>query len=68
VNSTRDATSFDDPLLTVGEIADLLRVHHTTVYRLAKRGQIPGFKVGSDWRFSKRQILKWLAKRQKEVE
>ncbi len=38
-------------LLTVDEVADLLRASPAMIYRLLKRGEIPGFKIGGDWRF-----------------
>ena len=38
-------------ILTVREIAEYLRVHPTTIYRLVRLKRIPGFLVGSDWRF-----------------
>ena len=38
--------------LTVGEVADYLRVHRSTVYRLLRARQIKGFKVGGLWRFN----------------
>ena len=60
------ATSSIDTFFTVGELAEFLKVHHTTVYRLVKRQDLPAFKVGSDWRFSKKAIEKWLAARQKQ--
>ena len=41
------------------EVADYLRVHPTTIYRLLKKRQIPAFKVGSDWRFSLESIDGW---------
>jgi excisionase family DNA binding protein len=41
----------EDEILTVKDICSLLRVHYSTVYKLAKDGRIPGFRVGTDWRF-----------------
>jgi len=38
-------------ILTVREVAEYLRVHPTTIYRLVRLKRIPGFLVGSDWRF-----------------
>jgi excisionase family DNA binding protein len=38
--------------LTVGEVADYLRVHPSTVYRLVRARQIKGFKIGGLWRFN----------------
>ena len=45
--------------LTLREVADYLRVHPTTIYRLLKKNQIPAFKVGSDWRFNLESIDGW---------
>ena len=47
------------PIMTVMELADYLRVHPTTIYRLLKLGQLPAFKVGSDWRFNVESIDRW---------
>ncbi len=51
-------------ILTVGELADYLRVHPSTIYRLLERKEIPGFRVGGDWRFSRDQINQWRAERE----
>ncbi|MGO9264193.1 MAG: helix-turn-helix domain-containing protein [Candidatus Binataceae bacterium] len=48
-------------VLTLQEVAKYLRVHPSTVYRLAKKGQIPAFKLGSDWRFNLESIDEWLS-------
>jgi excisionase family DNA binding protein len=45
--------------LTVGELSDLLQIHRTTIYRLLREGKLPGFRVGSDWRFSVEEIERW---------
>jgi excisionase family DNA binding protein len=49
-----------DEVLTMKEICDLLQVHKSTIYNLARRGQIPGFRVGADWRFRKDVIERWM--------
>ena len=41
--------SQSDPL-TVDEAAAFLRVHPRTVLRLLARGELPGVKVGRQWR------------------
>jgi len=46
-------------VITVGELSEYLRVHRSTLYRLLKRGQLPGFKIGSDWRFNLETIDNW---------
>jgi excisionase family DNA binding protein len=46
-------------VLTVSELSEYLRVHRSTIYRLLKKGQLPGFKIGSDWRFNVEAIDEW---------
>ena len=46
--------------MTVGEAADYLRVHRSTIYRLIKEKQIPAFRVGSDYRILKKMLEKTL--------
>ena len=46
-------------LLTVRDLADYLRVHTSTVYRLLRSNQLPGFRIGSDWRFNAELIEQW---------
>jgi excisionase family DNA binding protein len=47
-------------LMTVGEVADYLRVTEKTIYRLLERRGIPATKVGRQWRFNITSIDKWL--------
>ncbi|MHB8382226.1 MAG: helix-turn-helix domain-containing protein [Candidatus Binataceae bacterium] len=49
----------ESDILTIGELSRHLRVHPTTIYRLLRQGRIPGFRVGSAWRFNKTAIEKW---------
>jgi excisionase family DNA binding protein len=51
-------------LLTVGEVADYLRVCHSTIFRLLKRKELPAFKVGGDWRFTLEEIDRWRVERE----
>jgi excisionase family DNA binding protein len=51
-------------MLTVTELADYLKISRSMIYRLLKRGEIPGFKIGSDWRFNLDEIDQWLAKQE----
>ena len=38
------------------EVASYLRMSVLTVYKHAKQGTIPGFRVGNSWRFYKKNI------------
>ncbi len=49
----------DVRVLTVSGLCDYLRVHRSTIYRLLKRGDLPAFRVGSDWRFNVEAIEGW---------
>jgi excisionase family DNA binding protein len=46
-------------VITIGQLAEYLRVHRSTLYRLLKKGQLPGFKIESDWRFNIEAIDRW---------
>jgi excisionase family DNA binding protein len=49
----------EDRLLTTEQAAELLSVHIETVRRLARRGEIPRFKVGRSWRFRSSALQRW---------
>jgi excisionase family DNA binding protein len=53
-----------DPVLTMEDVASLLKVHPTTIYRLLKNHRIPAFKMGSDWRFNRESIERWIKERE----
>ena len=40
-------------IMDISEAADYLHIKKWTLYRLVKRGKIPGIKVGGQWRFKK---------------
>jgi excisionase family DNA binding protein len=46
-------------IMTIAEVAEYLRIHRTTVYRLIKKGGFPSFKIGSDYRFDRYRIDEW---------
>ncbi len=51
----------EKPYLSVEAVAKRFGVNATTVYRLAQRGSLPGFKVGNQWRFSEEMLESWVA-------
>jgi len=57
----RDAQSERASILTLENVAEYLRVHPSTIYRMLKRKQLPAFKIGRDWRFSLESIDRWRA-------
>jgi excisionase family DNA binding protein len=52
-----------DEILTIPEVGELLKIAEKTVYVLAQRREIPAFKVGGQWRFSRTAIDGWIEAR-----
>ena len=46
--------------MTVRDVAGYLNVDEKTVYRLAQRGDLPGFKVAGAWRFKLSDLDEWI--------
>ena len=49
-----------DEILTLPEVALLLKVAEKTVYTMAQKTQLPAFKVGGQWRFKRIDIDRWI--------
>ncbi|HMS85428.1 MAG TPA: helix-turn-helix domain-containing protein [Nitrospira sp.] len=58
--------SRDGEILTVIEVARFLRVPKSTVYKLARGGELPASKIGKHWRFLRRDIHEWMHSRSKQ--
>lgn len=43
-----------DEILDIKQAAEYLQIKERTLYRLVGDGEIPGIKVGGQWRFSKK--------------
>jgi excisionase family DNA binding protein len=54
---------FGEPLLTVGEVASVLRVSNMTVYRVIKSGQLSAIRVGKNYRIRRRDVDRYLTER-----
>lgn len=52
-----------DALLTLHEVADLLKVAEKTVYTMAQRRELPAFKVRGQWRFKQTDLDLWIEER-----
>ncbi len=51
-----DSRSFADPLWTVEDVADYLKLQPETIRSMARRGELPALKIGKVWRFQQRRI------------
>jgi excisionase family DNA binding protein len=57
-----------DRLLTVGEVADAMRVSNMTIYRLIKSGQLAAVRVGKNYRIRESDVNRYLAERSVRTE
>ena len=48
--------SKDSIIMTVDEVAEHLKLSKITVYKLTQKGEIPGFRIGSSWRYNREKI------------
>jgi len=55
-----------EKLFTAFEVAERLRLHVETVYRLIHNGALPALKVGRQWRFAEADLQRWMCDRRKE--
>jgi len=68
----RDITVTNDKWLTIDELVAYLKMGKTKLYTMAQKGEIPGSKIGSQWRFDREEIDEWIksgraAKREKKA-
>ena len=53
--------------LTPQDVAVLLQIDRETVYRMARRGDLPAFKVSSRWRFLPSRRQRWKEEQEGQV-
>ncbi|GAB4323989.1 MAG: hypothetical protein Kow0074_16570 [Candidatus Zixiibacteriota bacterium] len=49
--------------LTSAEVAEVLKLNQQVVVRKLQTGEIPGYKIGKDWRVAEDQLVTWLEAR-----
>ncbi|HHB13031.1 MAG TPA: DNA-binding protein [Chromatiales bacterium] len=50
-----------DEVLTIKEVAALLKLAEKTVYSMAQRGELPAFKVRGQWRIRRLDFDSWMS-------
>jgi excisionase family DNA binding protein len=50
-----------DEVMTAREVADLLKMPVSTIYQLARRGELPARRLGRTWRFLRPRLEELLA-------
>lgn len=56
-----------EKLMTLQEVADYLQIKERTIYLWAQTGKIPGFKLGSAWRFKKDDLDLWIEEQKRNT-
>ena len=54
----------NDEILTLKEVAQLLKVAEKTVYTMSQKKELPAFKVRGQWRFRRDAINRWIDEQQ----
>jgi excisionase family DNA binding protein len=53
-------------VMNAEQAAQFLQIEEAVVLELAEAGQLPGRKLGAEWRFSRDALVAWLAKPEKQ--
>ena len=57
-----------DEIMDIRSAAKYLQIKERTLYRLVGEGEIPGIKVGGQWRFSRKCLEEMFFKEKKHAE
>lgn len=49
--------------LTVQQVADYLHLHPLTIRNLIRKGHIPAYKDGREWRIDRAKLDRWIVER-----
>jgi excisionase family DNA binding protein len=52
--------AMSDEVLTIKEVAALLKLAEKTIYTMANAGEIPAFKIRGQWRIKRTDFDKWI--------
>jgi excisionase family DNA binding protein len=60
--SVRDRIAAHDGAMNAEQLANILGVSEITIYKHAKAGKIPSFRIGTCVRFCPKTVADWIAK------
>jgi len=49
-----------EEVLTIKEVAALLKLAEKTVYAMANAGELPAFKIRGQWRIKRAKLDRWI--------
>lgn len=59
IPSLRDRIIAFDGALTAKDVSKLLQMDTDTIYKAARRGEIPSFRIGTSVRFDPKNLAEW---------
>lgn len=51
-------------ILTITELSEFLKVHHTTIRRAINSGELKALKVSKSWRIERNAVIEWLKEKE----
>jgi excisionase family DNA binding protein len=57
----------EDPILTIPEVAQYLKMSRSKIYNLVARNEIPYLKVGRNVRILRKDLQKWVEKQSHQL-
>lgn len=57
-----------EEVLTIKDVAALLKVGEKTIYSMAQVGELPAFKVRGQWRFSRKDLDVWIEQQKHSIQ
>jgi excisionase family DNA binding protein len=58
----------NNDIMTIKDLSLYLKINEKTIYKLAKKKELPGIKIGGMWRFKKEAVDSWLIDSGKKIE
>ncbi len=55
----------EEEVLTFEEVRQLLKISKSTLYSLARKGEIPAKKIGRQWRFFREDLIEWVERQRR---
>lgn len=49
-----------DDILTIPEVADILKIGTSQTYKIVRSGQLKGFKEGKDWKIPQKCLIEYI--------
>jgi excisionase family DNA binding protein len=58
---------FEDPILTIPEVARYLKISKSKIYSLVAREEIPHLKIGRNVRIRRKDLQAWMEKQTSQL-